>query len=211
MTRLAWDKPGERFFETGVDMGTFYPSVGEGVPWNGLVAVAEAPEGGDTTAYYLDGIKFLNIPNSEDFAGTISAYNHPKEFAECDGTATIGSVLSIGQQPRKSFGFSYRTKVGNDILAEDFGHKTHLVYNVLVSPSSRNYSSTNESIAPIQYDWSFTTTPITITGYKPSAHLVVDSSNAEFITALNDILYGSDVTAPRLPLPAEVIALLATF
>lgn len=209
MSRIAWNQVGERFFETGVNQGVFYPPFGgSGVPWTGLIAVNETPDGGDSTPYYLDGIKFLDTPNPEEFSGSIEALSHPKEFAMCDGQSVIGSMLSIGQQPRRPFGFSYRTILGNDISGIDAGYKIHLVYNALVAPSSKTYNSISDSPDPMHYSWEFTTTPIPITGHKPSAHLAIDSSNAAVIAAIEDIVYGSATTAPRLPTPAEVIALL---
>lgn len=210
MSRIVWGQTGERYFETGIDRGVFYPLIGPGVPWNGLISVKETPDNGEVIAYYLDGIKFLDSPNSEDFSGSIEAYNYPKEFAKYDGVATIGSVLSIAQQPRKSFGLTYRTKIGNDVLGPEVGYKLHLVYNCLVSPTDKAHDTNTETIEPLQYNWGFSTTPVIISGYRPSAHLVVESTNLEFITALEDLLYGTDVTNPSLPGPNAVIALLAS-
>lgn len=231
MSRLEWDKSGERLYETGVDQGVLYPMVSgaypTGVAWNGLTAVNENPSGGDSTAIYADNIKYLTLVSAEEFGATVEAYTYPDEFAECDGSAEIGTGVTIGQQRRKTFGMSYRTLIGNDEEDTDYGYKIHLVYGCKAAPSGRNHQTVNNSPEATSLSWEVTTTPVTIvdattgtpyvdatTGkpYKPTSHLVIDSTKvaAAKLTALETILYGGtgENATARMPLPGEVIALL---
>lgn len=223
MSKIVWDKTGERFYETGVDHGVLYPIqegglYNKGVAWNGLTAVSESPSGAESTAVYADNIKYLNLVSAEEFGATIEAYTYPDEFAECDGSATPVAGVVIGQQSRKMFGLCYRTMIGNDVDGQEHGYKLHLIYGAQASPSEKGYQTINDSPEAITFSWEVTTTPINVTGYKPTASLTVDSTkvDAEQLAALEAILYGKDPTAPegtdgvepRLPLPDEVITLL---
>lgn len=210
MAKLVWGETGERFFETGVDRGVFYPQSGPGLSWNGLVGVTETPDGGEVSSYYLDGIKFLDVADSEDFSGTIEAFSAPREFSSYDGMSNVGAILFIGQQPRKTFGMSYRTLLGNDTQGSSHKYKLHLVYNLLVSPTEKKYETVGENTNPITNNWAFKTTPVPVPNHKPSGHMSIEASNDEFIAALEAIIYGTNETIPRLPLPSEVIALLAS-
>ena len=214
MAKIEWDAIGERFYETGVDHGVLYRQSGDnnygtGVPWNGLTSVNEEPSGAEPSPLYADNIKYLNLMSTEEFGGTIEAYTYPDEFAECDGTAQPVPGITVGQQPRKQFGFSYRTLVGNDTQGQDLGHKLHLVYNALAAPSAKNYQTVNDSPEAIAFSWTFSTTPVTIEGMKPTATLTFDSREigAENMAQLEAILYGDDTTEPRLPFPNELIAM----
>lgn len=218
MSALTWDNVGERFYETGVDRGVLFPfkTVGgvagyqKGVAWNGLTAVNENPSGAEATALYADNIKYLNLISNEDFGATVEAYFYPDEFAECDGSAEPVDGVYLGQQPRIPFGFSYRTKIGNDVNGSDKGYKIHLVYHAQAAPSSKSYGTINESPEAITFSWEVTTTPEQVTGYKPTAHLVIDSTKtgAEQLAALEAILYGNELDDPRLPLPDEVVSIM---
>lgn len=211
MSKITWGLPGSKNFEAGLDRGVFYPPNSRGVPWNGLTSVTESPNSNGTSEYYLDGIVFLNIPGSEKFAGSIECLSYPTEFSPYDGVASVSSVLFIAQQPRKSFGLSYRTKMGNDLNGLDSGYKIHLIYNALIEPTEKQYKSIGENVEPITYSWSFSTTPVSIPGYRPTAHLVVNSLNSAFISNLEDRLYGTDSTDSYLPSPLEIISLLNAF
>lgn len=219
MARIEWDKTGERLYETGVDRGVLYLADSAGVyntgfPWNGLTAVTEAPSGAEANPQYADNIKYLNLVSAEEFGATIEAFTYPKQFAVCDGTAVVNGV-EIGQQNRKTFGFSYRTLVGNDLEGLDHGYKLHLVYGALAAPSEKARATVNESPEAMTFSWEVTTTPVsvgTIGGvtYKPTAHISIDSTdpaNATGLAALEDLLYGDETVEPSLPMPAEVIAL----
>lgn len=211
MPKLVWDKTGERYYETGVKQGVLYPidnkgTYPKGVAWNGLTNVTESPSGAEATALYADDIKYLNLISTEEFGGTIEAYTYPDEFAECDGSASLATGVYIGQQPRKTFGFSYRTTLGNDVDNNNYGYKLHLVYGALASPSEKAYATINDSPEAITFSWEFSTTPVNVTGFKPTACITIDSTkvDAEKLTALEKILYGDDETEARLPLPDEV-------
>lgn len=215
MTRITWDNVGERLYETGVDLGVLYiPNAGvydNGFGWNGLTKVTEKPSGASATPLFADNGKYLNLISAEDFGGTIEAFTYPSQFAQCDGTASPQVGVTIGQQARKSFGFAYRTKLGNDVSALDFAYKLHLVYGALAAPSERAYETVNDSPSALAFSWDFSTTAVAITGMKPSAILTIDSSKVteSNLTVLENALYGTAGTAPRLPLPDEVVAMFA--
>lgn len=215
MARLVWDKTGERFYETGVRQGVLYPMVDgaypKGVAWNGLTAVTESPSGAESTALYADDIKYLNLRSTEEFGATIEAYTYPKEFEECDGSAELATGVTIGQQPRKSFGLSYRTALGNDVENENHGYKLHLIYGATASPSEKAYATISDSPEAITFSWEVTTVPVNVEGFKPTALLTIDSTKIDpaKLTALEDILYGKAEAEARLPLPDEIATLMA--
>lgn len=216
MTKVTWDKVGERLYETGVDRGVLYIPDGSGVydtgfAWNGLVSVTESPSGAEATPTYADNIKYLNLISAEEFGATIEAYTYPDEFAQCDGTASPSTGVGIGQQSRKLFGLSYRTRLGNDLDGTDYGYKLHLIYGALAAPSEKAYASINDSPEAITFSWEVSTTPVEVTGYKPTASVVIDSTkvDATALATLEDFLYGTVGTDPSLPLPDAVLALFA--
>lgn len=206
MSRLAWGATGARFYETGVDRGVLYINEQAGVPWNGLTSVDESSSGGEPKAYYIDGVKYANIPSSEEYEATISAFTYPDEFIQCEGYVQPRSGLYFTRQRRKSFGFSYRTKIGND-LTDDLGYKIHIVYNALASPTERSNSSIGDSLEPNDFNWNITTRAPVMSGYKRTAHIVIDSRTTDpvVLSLIEDILYGNDVTSSRLPTPVELI------
>lgn len=221
MAVLTWDKAGERYYETGVDHGVLYIPNGTGVydeghAWNGLTAVTESPSGAESNPQYADNIKYLNLVSAEEFGGTIEAFTYPLAWEQCDGSATPTPGVSFGQQGRKSFGLSYRTKLGNDLDGQDHGYKLHLVYGALAAPSEKAYATVNDSPEAITFSWEFTTTPVevgTIAGqdYKPTASITIDSTkvDADALSTLEEFLYGTEGTDPSLPSPAEVYAIFS--
>jgi hypothetical protein len=215
MSKIIWDAPGQRLYETGVDHGVLYLKSSQGtypvgVAWNGLTAVTESPSGAEAEPIYADNIKYLNLQSAEEFGGTIEAYTYPDEFAECDGNVEPVPGVLLSQQPRKAFGLAYRTKIGNDTNGADHGYKLHLVYDALVAPSEKAYNTINDSPEAITFSWEFTTTPVAVTGHKPTATLVVDSTKVTEakMEALEALLYGTTEASAQLPLPDAVIALL---
>lgn len=214
MTALVWDKKGERLYETGVDRGVLYkPDVSGdytmGYAWNGLTAVTESPTGGEANAQYADNIKYLSLYSAEEFGATIEAFTYPDAWAECDGSATPEAGISVGQQTRKSFGLAYRTILGNDLEAADYGYKLHLVYGATAAPSEKAYSTVNDSPEATALSWDLTTVPVSWAGGKPTSILVIDSTkvDATALADLEEILYGTVSVDPRLPSPDDVIAL----
>jgi hypothetical protein len=216
MAPLTWDQIGDKLYETGVDHGVLYlpdPAgiYNKGYAWNGLTTVTESPSGAAATPQYADNIKYLNLVSAEEFGGTIEAFTYPDEFAECDGTAVPEPGVTVGQQSRKTFGLSYRTKVGNDIDGEDFGYKLHLVYGALAAPSDKAYATINDSPAAISFSWAITTTPVPVTDLKPTSLIVVDSTVVDpaKLKSLEDLLYGVAAIEAALPTPDAVITLFA--
>lgn len=217
MSKLVWDQTGERLYETGVKKGVLYVqdsggTYPKGVVWNGLTTVTESPSGAEATPLYADDIKYLNLMSTEELGGTIEAYTYPDEFAECDGSASIATGVLIGQQPRKTFGMAYTTTLGNDVDSNAHGYKLHLIYGALASPSEKSYSTINDSPEAITFSWEFSTTPVNVAGFKPTANIVIDSTKAtpEKLTALEKILYGDAEVEARLPLPDEVATIMGT-
>jgi hypothetical protein len=217
MPPLTWDEVGEKVYETGVDHGVLYlPNPASGVydaghAWNGLTTVTESPSGAEPTAQYADNIKYLNLISAEEFGVTIEAFTYPEEFGECDGTALPEPGVVVGQQTRKMFGMSYRTRVGNDIEGSDFGYKLHLLYGLQAAPSEKAYATINDSPEAITFSWEVTSTPVPVTGLKPTSLIVVDSTVVDTadLAALEALLYG-DTVAAALPTPDAVIALFST-
>lgn len=216
MSKLVWDKAGEHFYETGVDHGVLYPTVsgayGTGVVWNGLTGVTESPSGAESTGQYADNIKYLNLISAEEFGATVEAFTYPPEFSVCDGSAEPIPGVMIGQQTRRPFGFCYRTQIGNDLEGTEYGYKLHIIYGATASPSERAYSTINDSPEALTFSWEVTTTPVEVSGYKPTASITIDSTKVSpsALAALEDILYGSQATEPRLPMPDEVFAILGS-
>lgn len=217
MAALTWDNVGERFYETGVDQGVLYIpdtngnySVTPGVPWNGLVSVTESPSGAEANAQYADNTKYLNLYSVEEFSATVEAFTFPDEFNQFDGIVTQNSGVYIGQQARKTFGLSYRTKVGNDVN-DDLGYKYHLVYGLKASPSEKAYSTVSDSPEPITFSWEVMSTPVSVTGQKPTSILTIDSRKVQAanLLSLTNALYGTGGSDARLPLPDEVVAMFA--
>lgn len=216
MPKIVWDNTGERLYETGVRNGVLYPiqtdgTYSKGVAWNGLISVTESPSGAEATPLYADDIKYLNLISAEEYGSTIEAYTYPDEFAECDGSASIATGVNIGQQPRKTFGMCYRTVVGNDVENDNYGYKLHLVYGALAAPSEKAFSTINDSPEAITFSWEVSTTPVNVTGFKPTASLTIDSTkvDAAKLASLEAILYGSESEDARLPLPDEIATLMS--
>ena len=222
MSKLVWDKTGERYYETGVKNGVLYVvdntgNYGKGVAWNGLTKVTESPSGAEATPLYADNIKYLNLMSAEEFGFTIEAYTYPDEFAACDGSSEIATGITIGQQSRKTFGFCYRTENGNDTLGTDYGYKIHIVYGATASPSSKDDQTINDSPEAISLSWEVKTTPVEVTTEingnkpKPTATLIIDSTKVDKtkLKSIEDKLYGTEAEEPTLLLPDEIVALLA--
>ena len=220
MAKIKWDATGERAYETGVSKAVLYVMnqnnvYDTGVPWNGITAVTESPSGAELNDLYADDIKYASLRSAETFGATIEAYTYPDEFGVCDGSVEPVTGVSIGQQSRKPFGFTYVTKIGNDTMNEaEAGYKIHIIYNATASPSEKQYQTINDSPEAISFSWTLTTTPVNVSGYKPTSILTVKSTDFKTteekarLKALEDVLYGTANSEPRLPLPDEVIAMM---
>lgn len=216
MSKIVWDQTGERLYETGVKYGVLYPmeagAYPKGVAWNGLTAVTESPSGAEATPLYADDIKYLNLMSAEEFGATIEAYTYPDEFAACDGSAELATGVMIGQQARKAFGLCYRTAIGNDVDGNDHGYKLHIIYGAMAAPSEKAYASINDSPEAITFSWEITTTPVNVTGFKPTASIVIDSTKVDAgkLAELEDMLYGSADKEAMLPLPDAIATLMGS-
>lgn len=217
MAVLTWDDIGERFYETGVDKGVLYIPDGlgvyaNGVAWNGLVSVQETPSGAEANAQYADNIKYLNLVSAEEFGATIEAFTYPDEFGQFDGWVSPELGVMVGQQARKIFGLSYRSRIGNDLEGDAHAYKLHLVYGCLATPSERAYNTVNDSPEPITFSWEVSTTPVPVTGFRPTSLITIDSRTAGVtqLAALEAELYGTVSDPPNLPLPDAVLVLMNT-
>lgn len=201
MTRLRWNSIPNPAFEAGVDRGVLYVQGMAGVAWPGLISVTQQPTGGEPKAFYIDGMKYLNLASLEEFAGTIDAYYSPREFDYCDGARWANDVVRLSNGNRRAFGFSFRTKT-ND------GYKLHMVYNAVASPTVRPYQTLSDSPEAMVLSWSVSTTAVPIAGLAHTAHVTIDRSRVDLdhLAELEDILYGENAP-PRLPLPNEVLSI----
>ena len=219
--KLTWDDLGEHIYETGLDHGVHYPIdenglYSKGYAWNGLSAVTESPSGAEATPIWADNIKYLNLYSAEEFGATVEAYTYPDSFAECDGSKEAVDGVFVGQQDRKTFGMSYRTKKGNDTQGDTYGYVIHLIYGAKASPSERAYNTTNDSPEATSMSWELTTTPVNVSGMKPTSLVTIDSTKCDpdKLAALEQILYGTPAqdstpaVEPRLPLPDEVLSII---
>lgn len=215
MAKLVWDQTGERLYETGVKNGVLYVqddtgAYPKGVAWNGLTAVTQSPSGAEATPLYADDIKYLNLFSAEEFAATVEAYTYPDEFAECDGSAELAQGVFVGQQARKSFGMAYKTVVGNDVKANKYGYKIHLIYGGMAAPSEKAYATINDSPEAITFSWEVSTTPVSVAGMEPTSYIEIDSTKADptKLAALEAMLFGSESEEARLPLPDEIAQMM---
>lgn len=222
-TTLVWDAVGTHWYETGISHGVLYPMTsgvyGNGVAWNGLTSVSESPDGADANDLWADNIKYATLRSTETFGGTIEAYTYPDEWAACDGSASVGDGVMIGQQPRKTFGLCYRTEQGNDVDTQmDDGYKIHLVYNCTASPSDRQYETINDSPDAITFSWEYTSNPVAFTNVdalaaklKPVSCITIDTKKvlaatggADKLAALEAKIYGDGTTEATLPTPDAI-------
>lgn len=216
MSKLVWDQTGEREYETGVKNGVLYPqgeggTYPKGIAWNGLISVTESPSGAEEQALYADDIKYAAPRSREEFGATIEAYTYPEAFEKCDGSAQLAPGVTIGQQTRTPFGLAYKTTIGNDTENNNYGYKLHLIYGATAAPSEKAYQTINDSPEAITFSWELTTTPVSVNGYEPTAILTIDSTKTDptKLATLEGILYGSEETEARLPLPDEIATIMA--
>lgn len=223
MSRIVWDQTGDHLYETGTDQGVVYPISKDykypmGYAWNGLTAVTESPSGAEANPIWADNIKYVTLRSVEEFGYTIEAYTYPDAWHECDGCTEPVKGVAFGQQKRKAFGFSYRTKLGNDTELDSHGYKLHLIYNSTASPSERNYGTMNDNPDAVGFSWECSATPVGVSitdadgqTLNPVANITITSTDvdAPILKALEDMLYGTDDAEPALPLPDDVYKMFA--
>lgn len=217
MSKLVWDQTGERIYETGVEQCALFPrdnkgAYPKGVAWNGVSNITESPSGAEATKIYANDGTYVTMMSAEELGGSIEAYTYPDEFAQCDGSVALTEGVYIGQQTRSAFGLAYKTLIGNDIVGTAFGYKLHIVYGCLASPSEKAHATVNDSPEAQTMSWEYTTTPVAVAGYKPTASVEIDSTKVDKdkLAALEAIIYGSDNVEARLPLPDEINTLMGT-
>ena len=216
MAKIVWDESGKRTYETGVRNGVLYlldaqGAYSKGVAWNGLTAVTESPSGAEPTALYADDMKYLELFSAEEFGATIEAYTYPEEFEKCDGSASLGVGVTIGQQDRATFGLCYKTVIGNDVQGSNYGYKLHLIYGAKAKPSEKGYQTINDSPEAITFSWEVSTTPVNVEGFKPTACVTIDSTRIEpgKLAQIEALLFGGEATEAKLPLPNEIAAIVS--
>ena len=216
-TTLVWDQVGQKIYETGVSNGVLFVAdsaaasgYADGVAWNGLVNVTESPSGAEATAIYADNIKYLSLMSAEEFGCSVEAYTYPTEFEACDGSASLGDGVTIGQQPRKKFALVYKTLVGNDVDGQAHGYKLHLVYGCSAAPSERAYGTVNDSPEAITFSWEITTDPVAVDGHNPTSLITIDSTKIDTtkLTAIEEKLFGNGTDPAEMMSPADIIAAL---
>lgn len=211
MSAIVWDAVGERLFEIGIDRVVLYVDGSDGVPWNGVTEVSEKSSGGSATPYYVDGFKYLNVPSSEEYGATITAFTYPDEFMVCDGTVNVDTGLYISHQPRKSFNLTYRTMIGNDVDGQDHAYKIHLIYNAMANPTTIDHKTMTDTADAETFSWDISVQPPLISGFKSTGHLVFDSRTAHpgALIQLEQTLYGSDTSDPAMPAFEDLLSIIA--
>lgn len=205
MTVLAWDKVGERFYQTGVDRGVLYLHDGPAVVWNGLTSVEETSNS-ELKSFYFDGVKYLDNIIPGDFSGKLKAFTYPEEFDAVNGIVDVAPGLSYYDQPVKSFDLSYQTKLGSDMEGTDYGYKIHLLYNLVAVPDTFAFETLKETVSPIEFGWALSGTPPMIKMNRPTVHISIDSTDTptEILEVLEDVLYGTEDSDARLPSITEI-------
>lgn len=213
MAPISWSKPGSRLFESGVDRCVLYVGSNPGVPWMGVTSVEAGSSGGDVKERYLDGVMISNYAEPENFEGSIEAFTYPREFEPCDGISSIANGLRAMQQPRKPFNLSYRTKIGNELNELGYAYRLHFIFNVRAEPASRGFKTLGGEVEPTTMNWSLKARHSLINGLRPTSYLSLDSREvpAELLKTIEDILYGTEITSPRIPSAAELAFLFDSF
>lgn len=213
MTRINWSEVGSRIFEAGIDRGVLYVGDAPGVPWVGLTSVSISKSGGEPKPRYVDGVKVSNYSSPRDFEATIEAYTYPREFEQCDGTASVQNGLRAMLQKPKPFGMVYRTKLGNEASGLDHAYKLHIIYDLRAEPSDRPYSTLGENVEPMLFSWNVTARTRSIPGFGPTPHFEIDSRDvpAQLLQDIEDVLYGDSTRDPSLPTAAELIFMFDSF
>lgn len=208
MSKLEWDKVGERTYETGVDRGVLYVPDGPAVSWNGLTEVTE-DRTREVKSYFMDGIKYLDHHVPGAFSGTLKAFTYPDELEELMGNMEFVPGVWAHDQRASIFNLSYRTRVGNDLEGVDHGYKIHILYNLTASASNVSFPTIGENVEPNQFEWKLSGVPAQMFGIRPTAHISIDSRQVspEFLELVEELLYGSEEVDPSLPNPVDLLGL----
>ena len=217
MAKMTWHDAGTREIQAGVSEVALFVvgsggSYNAGVPWNGVTAINENPSGADVTDLYADDINYASLRAAEKFGFGIEAFTYPEEWGECDGSKEVADGVYVSQQPRKAFGLVYKSKIGDEQHPGlDKGYKLHIIYNSTASPSSRSYTTINENPDALTFSWDANSTPVEVTGQKPTCEIVIDSTkaNATKLTTLLGMIYGGENSDPTLPNPDTVISTMS--
>lgn len=213
MARLNWDELGSHLYHAGVDHGVLYVEGKPAVPWVGLISVQENSSGGEARPLYMDGVKYSNTSSQEEFEGALTAFTYPDEFADCDGSRQVFPGMFLKHQRRKPFGLTFRTKIGNEISGLDFGYQIHILWNLLANPSQQENQTQSEDTEPVNFSWNLTARPQVTPGYRPSAHVVIDSrfTHPSALQDVENFLYGTDMIVPSLPSFTDLVTIFDTY
>jgi hypothetical protein len=211
MSAITWDDVGDRIYESGIDRGVLYLEDNSGVPWNGLTAVIEKFDRTRNPVYF-DGMKISDLVVSGTFEASLKAYTYPDEFNELEGLVSIGAGMYLADQPPRTFHLSYRTRVGNDVT-QDLGYKIHVVYNLTAIPQDKPYETLTDTAGMIEFEWDITAVPEDVPGFRPSAHIVIDSREfePEILAEIEEMLYGSETEDSSLISMEDLIAFIQDF
>lgn len=181
------------------------------VPWNGLTAVDE--NGADSaTPHYIDGRPYLFKPNPKEFVASVKAITYPDELNRLQGYAEAVGGMYLDSQQSEDFDLCYRTLLGNDVKSIDFAYKIHCVYKAVITPQSITRATLTNQAAPNEFSWDLQAVPVSIAGYRSTAHVEIDSRKVTSaqLTAVENLLYGTASNYARMPLPQTILTTIAS-
>ena len=214
MSKMYWDKAGEKLYETGIEQVALYiqenGAYGTGVAWNGITALNVTPSGAEPTALWANNAKYLTLMSAEEIGGTVEAYMYPDAWRKCIGFASAAEGLYVAQQNRAVFALVGKSTIGNDTELNNHGYKLHIIYGCLASPSEEAHSTINDSPEATTFSWEFSTTPVAMEGFEPTSYICIDSTKVDAgkLATLEAKLYGSESEEPTLVMPDEVKTML---
>lgn len=212
MTRITWNDTGENRFETGVDRGVLFygDPVFYAAAWDGLIGVDEVTQEG-STPYFIDGVKYLDVEAIGDYQATIRAFTYPTPLDSHTGVIWRGNGLFADDQPSLPIGFSYRTKLGNDVNGVDAGYKLHIIWNAYLTPQTVAHNTITADPELVEFAWDLVALPSVVGGFKPTAHLVLDSTqfDPDLLTLIENTIYGTEFSIGYLPSLEEFVAVVA--
>lgn len=212
MPHLVWDEVGKRIYETGLDRGVLYLVDGKAIPWNGLTNITETFDH-ESSPVYFDGMKINDLISLGDFAATMKAVTYPDEFIALEGMGQLRPGVFVADQQPQAFHLSYRTKIGNDLVGDDAAYKIHIVYNVLALPKDKVYATQSVNPSVVEFEWDISAIPEEIPGFRPTAHLVIDSRDFDpwLLEIVESWLYGDEFSVAELPTMFDLVTFIQSW